>query len=96
MKFILLSVLYGISSLNPGSNELRTNHAIYVSVLEIEQGQNNDKGILRVKIFGDDLEDAIFNQAQQRPDLLNGDCNQSKILIGDYFKKHLMFKIDGK
>jgi hypothetical protein len=49
-----------------------------------------------VKVFANDLEDAIFNQAQQRPDLLNGNCNQSKILISNYFKKHLMFKIDGK
>ena len=49
-----------------------------------------------IKVFANDLEDAIFNQAQQRPDLLNGNCNQSKILISNYFKKHLMFKIDGK
>jgi len=49
-----------------------------------------------VKVFADDLEDAIFNQAQQRPDLLNGSCKQSKILISNYFKKHLIFKIDGK
>lgn len=90
MKLFILSIFYAISLLNPGSNELRTSHAIYVSVLEVEGDS------IMVKVFANDLEDAIFNQSRQRPDLLIGNCNQSKILISNYFKKHLMFKIDGK
>ena len=79
MKLFLLSIFYGISLLNPGSNELRTNHAIYVSVLEVEPGS------IMVKVFANDLEDAIYNQAQQRPDLLNANCNQSNIIISNYY-----------
>lgn len=90
MKLFLLSIFYGIGLFSTVSYERSTRHAIYVSVLEVKQGS------IMVKVFADDLEDAIFNQAQQRPDLLSGNCNQNKILISNYFEKHLMIKIDGK
>ena len=90
MNLYLFSILYSLSILNLGSTELSTSHAIYVSVLEVEQES------LMVKVFANDLEDAIFNQAQQRVDLINGDCSQSKTLISNYFNDHLKFKIDGK
>jgi hypothetical protein len=90
MKLFLLSIFYSICLLNPGSNELRTSHAIYVSVLEVEQES------IMVKVFANDLEDAIFNQSRQRPDLLSGNCSQSKDLISNYFKNHLKIKINGE
>lgn len=90
MKIILLSILYSLSLLGFDHKELSSSHAIYVSVLEVEPGS------IMVKVFANDLEDAIFNQARQRPDLLSGNCSQSKALISNYFKNHLKFKINGE
>jgi hypothetical protein len=90
MNLYLLGILYSLGILNLGSTEPGTDHAIYVSVLEVEQES------IMVKVFANDLEDAIFNQSQQRVDLINGDCRQSKTLISNYFNDHLKIKIDGK
>ena len=92
LSFLIgLSVFLGAISVN-SSSEVE-NHAIYVSVLEIEKV---DKiGEIRIKIFADDLEDAIYNSSQKRIDLIKGDCNQNKILVSDYFAKHLQLNLDG-
>ena len=85
-----------MSLLDPGTGDRSSSHAIYVSVLEIVSPAVNGKGSLKVKVFANDLEDAIFNQVQQRPDLLSGDCSQVNVLLSNYFKAHLTFKIDGR
>jgi hypothetical protein len=90
MKLLLLSIFYCFSLSSPTHKDLTTSHAIYVSVLEIEQGS------LKVKVFANDLEDAIYNHCQQRLDLLTGNCSQSKSLIDNYFSDHLAVKIDGQ
>ena len=71
-------------------------HAIYVSVLEIEQVAGEKDGNISIKVFANDLEDAIFNKSQKRIDLLNGDCDKNKALVNDYFSTHLQISIDGK
>ena len=96
MKIFLLSIFYSFSLLNLDSDTYRTNHALYVSVLEIEKEQSSDKATMMLKIFSDDLEDAIFNHAQQRLDLQDGSCGQGKTYIGNYFNDHLKLSIDGK
>lgn len=89
MKLFLLSVLYSISLFGLNHKDISSSHAIYVSVVEVEEGS------IKVKIFANDLEDAIFNHSRQRPDLLNANCNQSKVLIANYFNDHLACKING-
>ena len=89
MKLILLVIFYSISSFGPVVGTTESEHAIYVSVLEIK------KGSLMVKVFANDLEDAIFNQVQQRVNLLNSNCSENRALVSDYFKNHLGFFIDG-
>ena len=96
MKLFILSILFSLSFLNPGPESNRTNHALYVSVLEIEKEQSRERASIMVKIFSDDLEDAIFNHAQQRLDLLGGNCGQGKTYISNYFNDHLKLRIDGK
>ena len=90
MKPILLSIFYSLGLLGLGQKDLSSSHAIYVSVLEVEQGS------IEVKVFANDLEDAIFNHAQQRLDLVSGDCSKGKALITNYFRDHLAIKIEGK
>lgn len=90
MKLLLLSFLYSINLIGAGNPVKDSNHAIYVSVLEVTAGS------LMVKVFANDLEDAIYNQSQQRFNLLSGDCHENKVRIKDYFASHLSCKIDGK
>jgi len=90
MKLILLSIFYILNLTGLDHKDLSSSHAIYVSVLEVKQGS------IMVKVFANDLEDAIFNHAQQRYDLVSGDCSKGKALITNYFRSHLAIKIDGK
>jgi hypothetical protein len=71
-------------------------HAIYVSVLEIEQPIGEKGGTINVKIFADDLEDAIFNMSRKRINLLTDECFKNKDLVNIYFAQHLQISIDGK
>lgn len=89
--FIGLTTFLSILSFDSAS--LRENHAIYVSVLEIEKV--DETGHIRIKIFADDLEDAIYNSSQSRIDLIKGDCSQNDVLVSDYFAKHLQLNLDG-
>ena len=69
------------------------NHTMYISVVEIEKAVGNTNGHIRVKLFANDLEDAIFNFSQQRIDLNEGNCKPNAALINDYFDAHLGVKI---
>ena len=94
MKLFLLGIVYTLGYFNLDTKDLTSDHAIYVSVLEIEREANSEQGNIRVKIFANDLEDAIFNKSKKRLDLLSGSCDQSELIL-NYFKDHLLLKIDG-
>jgi hypothetical protein len=92
--FIYLSSFLGLVRPTDVNNE--TLHAIYVSVLEVEQPIGKKGGDIRIKVFTNDLEDAIFNKSQERIKLLQNSCDQNKVLVSDYFAAHLQISIDGK
>lgn len=71
-------------------------HAIYISVVEIEQDANN-KGLVSIKVFEDDLGDALRNFSGDKvPIDLTGDCGGHADVINDYFNKYSLISIDGK
>ena len=72
----------------------RPDHAIYVSVIEIEKPEDSNIAALRFKIFADDLEDAIYNQSGIRVDLLKGDCNNAQKLIENYLEEYFKLTIN--
>ena len=78
-----------------GGNYPENRHAIYVSVLEIEQ-TNETNGTIKLKVFADDLEDAIQNHTGKRLDLLHGDCTMNFSLIRQYLNEHLQLEIAGQ
>ncbi len=91
----MLFILFAISSLftyGPGTD---SGHAVYVSVLEVTK-QADTAGNLQIKVFTDDLEDAIFNQQRKRVDLQRNDSNQFGEEVSTYFAQHLSLIIDGK
>lgn len=73
-----------------------TDHAIYVSVIEIKESGKSNKTSLEMKLFADDLEDAIQNHSGIRTDLRNKDCKDSEALIINYFEDHFLLKINSK
>jgi hypothetical protein len=90
---VSLVVLLSVESLIDSTE--RDIHAVYVSVLEIEKGEGKKSGQLRIKVFANDLEDAIYNSSKERIDLLNDDYDQNKDLVNNYFSRHLQINLDG-
>jgi hypothetical protein len=95
MKLFFLGIIYSLGLLNLDTKDLASNHAIYVSVLEIESDSDKETASAMVKIFANDLEDAIFNHSDNRLDLLTGNCDLNSELILNYFYDHLQLIIDG-
>lgn len=96
MKLFLYGIIYSISLLDIGFKVPDVKHAIYVSVLEIAYSTGMAQGSLQVKVFANDLEDAIYHHSKIHLDLQNGKCEQGPEAIIAYFEDHLRFKIDGK
>ena len=69
-------------------------HAIYISVVDFNR-LSADKASVEIKVFTDDIEDALFNYGQERlnfTDVL--ECSTNKTTITDYFKAHLSLTIN--
>ena len=84
LSFLFLSIL--------PADDLAEEHAIYVSVVEISYGSDRN-GKMQVKLFTDDLEDAILNHTGTRVKL-NGNCARHLELMEAYLKEHLAITID--
>lgn len=96
MTMVLLIILsWFFPALTSAEERERLEHAIYVSVVEIEQLQDQN-GVMRVKVFYDDLEAAIQNYSGNRI-VLNDElsCNQNSIKLEEYFTEHLKLSIQG-
>jgi hypothetical protein len=96
MGGLILFILSSFSVLPATSAELYNVHAIYVSVLEVEHQTLTNSGSIKVKIFANDLEDAIYNSTKERIKLLESDCSSKLDLVEDYFKNHLLLRINNK
>lgn len=65
-------------------------HAIYISVLEIEEKQSRTE--LRVKVFTDDLANAVKNSFTNDVVMIEDFPSENEALIEAYFKDHLILK----
>lgn len=95
MSIFLIGISTWFVWLLPGNLFSSDAHAVYVSVLEIKQKTGSEKGVINVKLFSNDLEDAIFNRSTQRIELTETNCEHYKTLVDDYINDHLEFKING-
>lgn len=69
-------------------------HAIYISVVEISHDTNNEVATLKVKVFADDLEDAIENEFLERISLNQPVLDNKKAnLVSRYVNAHLVFYV---
>ncbi|MCW3090347.1 MAG: hypothetical protein JWP81_1416 [Ferruginibacter sp.] len=72
-------------------------HPIFVSVTEIEYNAGDKSLEISCKIFTDDLESSLRKQYPTKIDLLDAKYKTAmNPIVGDYVKKHLAIKTDGK
>lgn len=70
-------------------------HAIYVSVIEVEKAASNHNGILKVKVFIDDLQDVIYNKTGNRKSYRGG-CQSNDTELEAYFKHHIQLTVNSE
>ncbi|MEM7368263.1 MAG: DUF6702 family protein [Bacteroidota bacterium] len=73
-------------------------HAIYIGVISIEQESGTDAEMARmeIKVFSDDLEDAIANFSGKRLSVdTKQACESTQIALQTYFSQHLNLRING-
>lgn len=71
-------------------------HPIYISVIEIDHDRGESRATIRIKVFIDDLEDAIKYASGRIIKLKNkGSCNSNRELIQKYFGNHFKIRING-
>lgn len=72
-------------------------HAIYLSVAEVVHEPNRNHAEIKIKVFTDDMEDALSNLVESRITLISEkDCEANKLNIEAYFTKHFTFSVDNK
>src|SRR6476659_7784703 len=72
-------------------------HPLFVSVTEINHNAQEKTLEISCKAFTDDLEKAIEKSANVKVDLFNvKDKAATEKAVAEYFKKHLVLKVDGK
>ncbi len=75
-----------------GATPAGSGHAVYVSVVEFKQ-TTGQEAELAVKVFADDLEDAIYHASGERYDLRGGECAGQAVTA--YLQDHLQIKVNG-
>lgn len=92
---ILSLVFLGIFS-NPVELP-KGDHAIYLSVAEVDHKDLGEKANIKIKVFTNDLEDALTNAYDERISLADASiCVKNKTKIEGYFSKHFKYAINGK
>ncbi len=73
----------------------KESHGIYISVVEIDHRNIAENAAVRLKVFTDDLENALRNKYKKSFTLIgkNG-CNTYDDDIEDYFRKHLNLRVN--
>lgn len=87
--FIMFSLLF--------ANKTATLHPVYVSVAEIEYKAQKQSLEIGLKIFSDDLSDALSREAGQPVEIgTDQEYKDATILLQKYIKKHFLLYADGK
>lgn len=91
---VLLSLLLSfVPYNNEGVRFTKIYHAVYISVIEIERTSNDQQGTLKVKVFIDDLQDAIHNKTGHRSSYRSG-CKSGDQELISYFKDHIKLEVN--
>ena len=84
----ILTFLVYLLSATPGD------HAIYLSVVEVNHVVNEQSVSIRIKVFSDDLQDVLRNHKNENnPDVAAGETAQDQ-LAQEYFNQNLKIAVD--
>ncbi|MEQ8364049.1 MAG: hypothetical protein RH948_14350 [Cyclobacteriaceae bacterium] len=73
------------------------NHALYLSLVEVDHKDLGATAVIKIKVFADDMEDAIMNVSERRIDFLKtSNCDNGRSEVEAYFTKHFEYSINGK
>lgn len=88
---LLLSFPFSWESI-PGDN-----HAIYLSLVEVDHKDLGIVATVKVKVFADDMEDAMMNAFKKRINFLDASsCDSGKSEVEAYFEKYFSYRINNK
>lgn len=77
------------------SSHPQADHALYLSVVEIEHEKGSHDASIKIKVFIDDMEDAILNEQQQNIVLSDPSAFKSqKEMLERYFSNHFLFSVN--
>ena len=79
------------------TNFLFVDHALYLSVAEVVHANNSAQASIKIKVFTNDMEDAIENEFQTRINLSDTLAFQDqKEVVEKYFANHFTLSVDSK
>lgn len=88
-------VLVFLSLLSSWISHSVDEHAIYLSMIEINHAAHATKASVKVKVFTNDIEDALTNEFEERRKLSEeNSCELNKHQIEQYFRHHLSISVD--
>ena len=87
----MLSFLIFLLSLLSATSD---DHAIYLSVVEINHAHDQQAASIRVKVFSDDFQDVLRNyKNENNPDVAVGETTRDQ-LAEEYFNQNLTMAVD--
>ncbi|MBX2942049.1 MAG: hypothetical protein KF860_06870 [Cyclobacteriaceae bacterium] len=97
MQSQLLIILFTLWSLPSGWHVYSfSDHALYLSLVEVEHKDFGNTASVKIKVFANDMEDAIMNASNKRIDFLNlSNCERGAPEVEAYFSRHFNYVIDG-
>lgn len=96
MRLITILSLTFLSFIPHSTDLMNGDHAIYLSVAEVEHKNSERKAIIKIKVFTNDIEDALMNTYHERISLGDASiCAKNKTKIEGYFLKHFKYAING-
>lgn len=97
MVSIILFSLHLFNNAAPVTSPRVGDHAIYLSVVEITHNANATSASVKVKVFTDDISDAISNKYGERVNLaVNVSLDQGSQKVTGYFSEHLQLSLNGQ
>lgn len=71
-------------------------HPFYLGVTELKYADKEKTLQVTVKLFTNDLEDALGKTHKKKPDIINGDKKELSLLLSDYILKNLSLSVNNK
>ncbi|MCB0489627.1 MAG: DUF6702 family protein [Cyclobacteriaceae bacterium] len=79
------------------ASPLAQDHAIYLSVVEVAHETNSATASVKVKVFTDDISDAVSSMYGERVNLVaNVSLDQVSQKVAGYFGEHLQLSLNGR